>query len=81
MFVRNWRCSVRGMLGFAWRMCSQTWSYGVNLAADCDAFRLRCTYPNSAAVGMRPWGVYLSTASGRFFDRRDRISSRDSPVC
>jgi hypothetical protein len=35
----------------------------------------------SDAVGMRPSGVYLSTASGRFWESLESISSRDSPVC
>jgi hypothetical protein len=36
---------------------------------------------NSDAFGMRPSGVYLSTASGRSLESLDRISSRDRPVC
>src|SRR5262245_41175472 len=37
-------------------------------------------FERSAAVGIRPSGVYLSTASGRFFESLVRISSRDIPV-
>src|SRR5262245_13381703 len=37
-------------------------------------------FESSAAVGTRPSGVYLSTASGRCFESLERISSRDKPV-
>src|SRR3954447_14100751 len=51
------------------------------LTLQAPPTRRRWSYEKSAALGMRPSGVYLSTASGRFLESRERISSRDRPVC
>src|SRR3954468_19821 len=56
-------------------------AHGWLLFENRRATRRHWSYEKSAALGMRPWGVYLSTASGRFLESRDRISSRDRPVC